>query len=748
MKRLWTSLRFRLVLLVVFATIPAVALILYGGFEARHHEVQKAQDEALQLARIASTQHQHVIEETQRILAGLAQVPAIRDGDAAACTPILQDLLKTYSKLYTNLTVVDTNGDLVCSGTPVASGANVSVADRKYFQQALATGKFSFGDYVIGRISGKAALLTGLPVLDARGAVLRVIHAGIDLTWLNEFAESVHLPGGSRLAVADRSGTLLIRYPNPEQWVGRKLGDSGLVTPRVVRGEREGFGEGTGAEGVPRIYGFTVLGSGNAPEDEVVVSVALPSALAYAEANARQQRSLIGLGIAAALALAAAWLGSDLFLLKGVQSLVTVSRRVAAGDFSVRSGLHDSGELGQLGRAFDDMASALQQRSAERQRAEQERSQLLEAIDRERATLASILASMSQGVIVVEPNEHIGYCSTRAGALLGLRPESIIGRPVDEVLAEVRRTWRLTDEALPDWPRLRTTQPAGAAFELNLPGPPPRDLSIDVFVIAGERTASGFGMLIRDVTAERNATRTKDSVLATVSHELRTPLSSIRSYSEILLEYDDDPVARREFLEIINAESERLTRLLNEVLDLTTIESGKVVWNVGTFDLGPLIADSIRVYTPLARDHLLELSADVEPDLPRVSTDADRLRQVINNLIDNAIKFTDKGSIRVSARRIDGEVRIAVRDSGVGIPPEDLDKIFERFHQGGTVTTGKPRGIGLGLSICREIVRRSGGRIWAESAPGGGSTFIVALPAAAPAAPAREPRPEAVASAG
>jgi signal transduction histidine kinase len=138
----------------------------------------------------------------------------------------------------------------------------------------------------------------------------------------------------------------------------------------------------------------------------------------------------------------------------------------------------------------------------------------------------------------------------------------------------------------------------------------------------------------------------------------------------------------------------------------------------------------------------------VEPDLPRVSTDADRLRQVINNLIDNAIKFTDKGSIRVSARRIDGEVRIAVRDSGVGIPPEDLDKIFERFHQGGTVTTGKPRGIGLGLSICREIVRRSGGRIWAESAPGGGSTFIVALPAAAPAAPAREPRPEAVASAG
>jgi signal transduction histidine kinase/HAMP domain-containing protein len=717
-------------LLVTFATIPAFALILYIGWESRMQVSREAQARALRLARIASTQHQHVLEETQGLLAGLAEVPALRSGDTAVCNGMLADLLKRY-KLYTNLAVNSPNGDLICSAVPPPPG-QTSVADREYMQRAVQTRKFAYGDYVIGRISGKAALLTGLPVLDAAGNVQAVLHAGIDLSWLNDFAASADMPAGASLEVADTSGTLLIRYPNPEQWVGHRLAAGDPVMAHILRGDREGAGEGVDDDGTRCIYGFVTLGSVDSPDDVAYVSFELPSQVAYAEANGRLARNVIGLAVAALLVLAVAWFGNDLFLLRRLQALVTASRRVAAGDLAARSGLDaDRSELGQLGRAFDDMATSLELRSAERRRAADERAQLLEEIERERATLAGILASMSQGVIMVEPNSKVSYCSIRAGDLLGVHSDLVVGRSVDGLIAQARATWGIDEDVLPDWERLQATVPGSPAFELRLSGSPPRDLSFDVFAVAEAGAQRGFGLLIRDVTAERNAARTKDSVIATVSHELRTPLSSIRSYSEMLLEYDDDPAARREFLEIINAESERLTRLLNEVLDLTTIESGKVAWNVAAFHVAPLIRDSIHLYAPLAREHELAISASVEDGLPATTSDADRLRQVLNNLLDNAIKFTDRGGIEVSASMVDGEVLLAVADSGAGIPQDDLERIFERFHQGGTSFTGKPRGIGLGLSICSEIVKRSGGRIWAESQPGQGSAFFVALPVAA-----------------
>src|SRR5579883_549692 len=726
MKQFWSSLRCRLILLVLLATLPAFALILYSGFQARSQAEREAQSRTLSLAHVASMEHQQMIQETQRLLTSLAQIPAVRNADPS-CPALLAGLLKQY-QIYTNLAVINPSpeGELLCSATPIPPGTPATEGDRKFFQRALQTKQFSYAEYVVGRISGKATLLTGLPVLDASGNVVVVLHAGIDLTWLNEFGAQVQLPPGSLVAVVDRTGQLLIRFPEPEKWVGKNLADSGLVTSRVVRGEREGSGQGVGAEGVDRIYGFTAMGGANNPDDDVFVSVAMPTATASADANNELKENLIGLAVVAALALIAAWFGSDLFLLRRVQALVAASRRVAAGDLQARSGIE--GDEGQLGRAFDEMASSLQQRSADRRRAEAERNQLIEELEREKATLAGMLTSMSQGVIMVEGDGRVSYCSARASSLLDVEPKAVVGSHVDDLLNGLRATAKLGSDALPDWQHIRLMLAGSPSFELSMPGIPPRDLTFDVYLVPMEGADPAYGILVRDVTAERTAARTKDSVIATVSHELRTPLSSIRSYSEMLLEYDDASV-RREFLEIINTESERLTRLLNEVLDLATIESGKVAWNVSTFDLAPLIEDSIRVYTPLAREHELSITARLEPGLPPVSTDADRLRQVLNNLLDNAIKFTDSGGITVGARVVGDEIWMSVEDSGVGIPAEDLERIFDRFHQGGTVSTGKPRGIGLGLSICREIVRRCGGRLWAESVPGQGSTFVVALPA-------------------
>lgn len=236
----------------------------------------------------------------------------------------------------------------------------------------------------------------------------------------------------------------------------------------------------------------------------------------------------------------------------------------------------------------------------------------------------------------------------------------------------------------------------------------------------------------------------KTNFLANVSHELRTPLSSIRSFSELLLSYEDDPSVQREFVGIINAESERLTRLVNDVLDITKIEAGKMDWHLTRVDLAALVRDAARTYTGLMAERSLTFCQDIAADLPCVEADRDRLQQVVGNLLTNAIKFTPVGTITLRAWHADGEISIAVTDTGIGIAPDDQGRIFEKFQQVGDTLTDKPHGTGLGLCICRDIVVYHGGRLWVESRLGEGSTFTFTLPAHVEVSTALEPaRPAA-----
>lgn len=222
----------------------------------------------------------------------------------------------------------------------------------------------------------------------------------------------------------------------------------------------------------------------------------------------------------------------------------------------------------------------------------------------------------------------------------------------------------------------------------------------------------------------------KTNFLANVSHELRTPLTSIRSFSEILLTFDVDTDTQREFMGIINAESERLTRLVNDVLDITKIESGYVEWHMVSLDLYPLMQASGRSLASLAGGTKITFSV-LEPAEPiLIWADSDRVLQVLANLLGNAVKFTSQGEIVLWAETIGDMAAIHVRDTGIGIAAEDQDRIFQKFHQLGNALTDKPTGTGLGLCICRDIVEHHGGEITVESTLGVGSTFSFTLPLA------------------
>ena len=222
----------------------------------------------------------------------------------------------------------------------------------------------------------------------------------------------------------------------------------------------------------------------------------------------------------------------------------------------------------------------------------------------------------------------------------------------------------------------------------------------------------------------------KDDFVSTVTHELRTPLTSIRAFSEIL---HDNPALetgqREKFLGIIIKESERLTRLINQVLDLAKIESGKAEWQSGEIELREVLDDALPAASQLFKEKNITVDLRVPADLPLVIADRDRLIQVMLNLLSNAAKFcNENGRVKVAISQVRGNLRIDVEDNGIGISAEDQNFIFEKFRQVGDTLTQKPQGTGLGLPICRQIIQHFGGRLWVESTPGNGATFSFTLP--------------------
>jgi len=232
----------------------------------------------------------------------------------------------------------------------------------------------------------------------------------------------------------------------------------------------------------------------------------------------------------------------------------------------------------------------------------------------------------------------------------------------------------------------------------------------------------------------------KDSFLSSVSHEFRTPLTSIRSFAEILLQYDNEaPETRKDFLDIIHRESERLTRLINDFLDLSKIEAGEMVYNEDLCFVEEIIHDVTESQNQILQEKDLRLKTDIPQELPQVFVDRDRIHQVITNLLSNAIKFSEKGTeIRIKAEpfvsRRSGDplkwVRVSVSDQGLGIQEAEFENIFDKFRQVASDTLkDKPKGTGLGLPISKEIIGHYGGNVWVESRVGEGSTFTFILPA-------------------
>ncbi len=551
-----------------------------------------------------------------------------------------------------------------------------------------------------------------------------------NLARLQELAHGLAAQVSVRVTVIALDGRVLADSERTFEQIARM--DNHLGRPEVRASISEGVGTAIRRSGTT---GFEMLYLAIPLRQEGVSIGTLRLGMLLSDVNRNLSRIRQTLLIAAALGLAAAAVLGLLFarrVTRPIADMTAVARRMGQGDFSRRISAPSADEVGQLGQALNTMAQRLEDRLAEFQE--------------ERAKGAAILDSMVEGVVAVDEANRILFINASACRLFNAPSVGAEGRPFLEVIR---------NKEMLDLMQRTLKEGTSARQELEIYTPVHRIAQVHAAPLIGRGRTSGAILVMHDVTALRRLEMVRTEFVANVSHELRTPLTSIRGYLETLLEGGlEDREHARPFLEVIHKHTERMGRLLDDILDLSNIELGRIILHRRPTDLREVVDGVMTIYGPQAAKQEIELQAEVPADLPPALADRDRLAQVLINLLDNSLKFTPKGGrVTVTARRVQSAecgvrsasditshvvprtshincVEISVSDTGIGIPSQDLPRITERFYRVDKTRSRELGGTGLGLAIVKHLVEAHGGELVIDSQLNRGTTVRFSLPIA------------------
>jgi signal transduction histidine kinase/HAMP domain-containing protein len=535
--------------------------------------------------------------------------------------------------------------------------------------------------------------------------------------------------------------------------------------------------ETSSLDGVPRLFAISQWRNpiGGLP---VYAAIDTPTATAFAEARRILILDLVLLALLSIIALSAAWFGTEHFILRRVRDIVTTTKKVAAGMLGARTSQpYEDNELGEMARAFDDLGTALERRQAEaldsakqinQQRQRQSALYDLNVGITSTLDLSDVLKILLDHIATVFPycTVTVSWLDTNSGELQLVAHRSATQNP--RLHADLS-----TAQSLPLWVFKQQSPVAvtksqidvgtsdRALFQnhkfysyLGLPLIAKQEaLGVLSFYSGSEREFSAeeiaflnalvnqaaiaiFNSRLYEQTREQaieleRSNKIKDEFLGVMSHELRTPINIIMNYTEVLRmgAFGDITPEQLKGTEKIRSQASHLLSLINGILEITKIESGTAVAQTELFSLGEFLSDCQSDY-PVSMEKPVLIEWDFASDLPVILSDRVRLKQILTNLVNNALKFTEEGSVRISARICDegAGFEIQVTDTGSGIPEDRLERIFEKFHQVDSATTRNFSGAGLGLYIVKTFVDLLGGTIAVKSNVGEGSVFTVQLP--------------------
>jgi len=397
------------------------------------------------------------------------------------------------------------------------------------------------------------------------------------------------------------------------------------------------------------------------------------------------------------------------FVSKPLVEIIKIAKTMAMGDLSEKPSIYSRDEIGELARALSLMSDEIKDK--------------IERIRQEGAKIDTVLSSMLEGIIVTDENGKIILLNPAIRKLffVDMSPD---GKEPIEIIRNIS-IQNMVDKLLKG-------KNTAISEEITINQPEERIFKVNGVPIIRNNIFEGAVLVFHDITELRRLEKIRQDFVANVSHELRTPMASIKGYAETLLEGAlEDKDNLKDFIKIIYSDSNRLANLIDDLLDLSKIESGKMRMMFEPLEVTPILKRCLGILEKMIKDKNLSVVIDMRSDLPKVLADEKRLLQVFLNLLDNAVKYTpEKGTITISAYPKGKLIQISIRDTGIGISEKDISRIFERFYRVDKARSRELGGTGLGLSIVKHIVLAHSGEIWVESKIASGSAFSFTIPQA------------------
>lgn len=381
--------------------------------------------------------------------------------------------------------------------------------------------------------------------------------------------------------------------------------------------------------------------------------------------------------------------------------------KVAKGDFGIDAELDDYGVFERAEHDLQRLKSSLRKR--------------IEKLEFSRSYLEAVLLNMFDGVMVIDAEGKIMLVNEALKNVLVLRSKAIGKRPI-----EVMRNDKIQELA----EKVLNEEGEVLKKEIEFLSPPDRVFLVHATPIIRKKKVEGAVLVFHDRTLQKDYEQMRKDFVANVSHELRTPISNIKGYIETLLEGAiADPEHAKDFLRTVEIESDRLVNLINDLLDLSRLESGRLALDIARSDLRAITGSVFEKFNKKTSQKNMSLSSEISQDARFLRADEDLIYQVIMNLVDNAVKYArPNGSVLIKSRRVNGFIQVDVTDNGPGIPESSRSRIFERFYRVDKARSRQMGGTGLGLSIVKHIVQEHGGKVWLSSSSGQGSTFSFTVP--------------------